>query len=168
MCNTNLLPGRVPGVLEWSKTLPELEEEEAGILKRHDIVTAVAASERRLFQSDYVFKPWMIGLVTWAVEFSSSGHVTRWLSFDRKENKHFLQRFFGWGCAFGPNHLWESSFDGSEQNEPLHVARRPIYLNASLLAPFFFLLPTSLPSHGTLWEAIMTVLLKSQSPYSAF
>lgn len=64
------------------------------ILKRHDIVTAVAASERRLFQSDYVFKPWMIGLVTWAVEFSSSGHVIRWLSFDRKENKHFLQRFF--------------------------------------------------------------------------
>lgn len=63
------------------------------ILKRHDIMTAVAASKRKLFQSDYMFKPRMIGLVTWAVEFSSSGHMTRWLSFDRKENKHFPQRF---------------------------------------------------------------------------
>lgn len=61
------------------------------------------------------------------------------------------------------------AFDESKQNEPQDVAWLSIIETLLLLAPFFSLFsPTSLPSYGTLWEKIMTVLLKSQSPYPAF
>lgn len=144
------------------------------VLEHYDIITTIAAGERLLFQSDCMYKlgdDRLSHMVRWC---SVAGVMWPcWHRFDCWENKHFPQRFVDpssriklciWFLSF-----LKVAFDESKQNEPQDVAWLSIIETLLLLAPFFPLFsPTSLPSYGTLWEKIMTVLLKSQSPYPAF